>query len=661
MSNNRISNLNRTYEDYRKSLTDYVKRYYPDIADKFNDASIGSWLIDMVASVSDNLNFYIDKAYNETNIETANLPSSIYALARSNGFKIPGPKGSMAPVRFSCILPAAVNGSSNSSSQLGVPNFNYAPIIKKGTKVSAGNQIFEVMNDIDFSEVTDNNNQPNQEITPLTNSGYLVTKDDVVIAGESKIYSQIIKESDIVPFMEITIPEVNVMNIESIIFKVGTDFRVMPSIAEFSYDSEFTSGDTTESGVDIYRFFEVDSLIDQYRWGNQTGDTFQKIYGFYNQKSDTVVPTSFIAKGMWKPVEQKFITEFTDNGYLKVTFGSGENTGIENEEKCNDTFTQKQIKRTIRNNFLGKLPNAGWTMYILYRTGGGTSSNVATGAINRINYLNATIGKNVSNNNADKKVIANVTNSITVTNTAPSVSGKDMPTVSEIREMIKYNNAAQGRCVTLKDYENRIALMPPRYGAPFRVSGVEENNKIMLFLLGLDYNGKLMSQVPEQLIENIQNYLSMYRTVNDFIEIKAGRIINLSFDCDLFINKNYNASDVIENVSNAIKDYMDINNHQLGEDIYVGDLERVISNVDGVLNLINLRVYNEFGGEYSDTITTQSTKAPIEGDDGSRALYEGDYVEIDLDADDYILNSETDTMFEIKYPELDIRIRAKVR
>ena len=38
MSNNKISYLNRTFDDYREALVDYVRRYYPKIADDFNDS-----------------------------------------------------------------------------------------------------------------------------------------------------------------------------------------------------------------------------------------------------------------------------------------------------------------------------------------------------------------------------------------------------------------------------------------------------------------------------------------------------------------------------------------------------------------------------------------------------------------------------------------------
>ena len=77
MSNNKISYLNKNFDDYKNSLREYVEQYYPQIASDFNDASIGSWLIDLVAAVGDNLSYYIDKAVNETNIDTATQSTSI--------------------------------------------------------------------------------------------------------------------------------------------------------------------------------------------------------------------------------------------------------------------------------------------------------------------------------------------------------------------------------------------------------------------------------------------------------------------------------------------------------------------------------------------------------------------------------------------------------
>lgn len=678
MAENKISYLNRTFDDYREALKDFLKKNYPQITTDFDDASIGSWLIDLVAAVGDNLSYHIDRAYSETNIETAQKKSSIYSLARSNGFKVPGPKGSMTEVEFSCELPVT-SDYSNPDSVVNVPNWYYAPIIKKGTKLSSNNGYFEVMDDVNFSEQFNNNGISDRDVIPVRNANgvinkYTVTKKATVVSGQSNIYKQVITASDIKPFMEIVIPSFDVMNVESIIFKNGANYNSDPTMDEFMQEREFVPAEESPTGVDTYRFFEVESLLDQYRWGddistNKDGNQDQgkpktTTYGYYDATADTVVPTASITRGTWKPMTQKFITEFTDKGYLKVIFGSGEQVGQNVNIGCATDFAQYQISRMVRNNFLGKLPSNGWTMYILYRVGGGAASNVAAGSITSISYLNADFG-NCLRYGDDSALVSAIKNSISVKNTIPSVSGKDAPSVEEIRNMVRYNNASQNRCVTLKDYESRVQMMPPRYGSPFRISVTEENNKVMMYLLGIDYLGKLSAVLPDVLVSNIINYLSHYRSINDYVEIKSGRIVNISFEVDLYVNRNYNSSDVVKNVINVIKSYMDINKHFLGEDIYVSDIEKEISKVDGVKNLIDLRIYNEYGDNYSNTIISQET-SNITYDDSQSDVYQytpnetQTRTQIDLAASDYILNSDSDMMFEVKYDE-DIKVRVKVR
>lgn len=674
MSEKKISYLSRNFDDYKDSLVEFTKKYYPNVAENLNDASIGSWLIDMVAAVSDNLSYHIDRVYNETNIETAQERGSIYALARSNGFKIPGPKGAMTEVKFSCHLPVYVVKNINDNSTTNTPNWRFAPVIKKGTKLSSGSHIFEVMEDIDFKEQFDNNGISNRQIIPKKNSNgviniYEVTKTVTVIAGESKVYKQVMNTNSIKPFMEILIPDRNVMNIESIIFKNGGDYKTIPHNNEFYMNSEYISAEDNPYGTETRRFFEVNSLLEQYRWGDEinnnvegnqvTSHSNKVTYGYMYSDANinTPIPTTVITKGQWYPLTQKFTTEYTDKGYLKVIFGSGKPAGQVVDIDEGSDFTKSQISRMINNNAMGVLPpNSGnWTMYIKYRVGGGTSSNIAAGALTNIVYLDAEVGTCIYT--LDEHKISNaVRNSITVTNTIPSVSGRDIPTIEELRNMIKYSNAAQERCVTLKDYENRVLMMPPKYGCPFRVSATEENNKIMLYLIGLDNNGYFTPTMPEQMIKNIINYLSMYRSLNDFVEIKSGRIINISFEVDVFVDKNYNPGDVVKNIINTIKDYMDIKKRYIGEDIFVGDIQKEVSKVDGVLNLIDLRVYNEYGKNYSMVMTPQQ----IKNFDGYGDKEEG-RDEIDLSASDYILITESDSIFELKFPETDIKVRVKTR
>ena len=142
--------------------------------------------------------------------------------------------------------------------------------------------------------------------------------------------------------------------------------------------------------------------------------------------------------------------------------------------------------------------------------------------------------------------------------------------------------------------------------------------------------------------------------INDYVEIKSGRIINLSFDIDVIVDKNYNKVDVIREVINTVIRYMDVNSHIMGEELYMGDLQKEISKVDGVINLISMSVINEFGDRYSLTTVSQETTEY----DGQGADYKS---VIDLEATDGVLYNEGDTMMEILYPEEDIRVRVKER
>ena len=66
----------------------------------------------------------------------------------------------------------------------------------------------------------------------------------------------------------------------------------------------------------------------------------------------------------------------------------------------------------------------------------------------------------------------------------------------------------------------------------------------MVYLLGIDMNGKLTIDIPSAFIKNLESYLSEYRMINDFIEMKAGRIVNLSFEIDCYVNKSFNAVEI---------------------------------------------------------------------------------------------------------------------
>ena len=654
----KINYLQRNFDGIKEELLKFSNQYYPEIFDDFNDSSIGAWFIDLVSAVGDDLSYHTDRNYQETNLDSANLRSTVLNMARTNGLKIPGRKASSCEVEFSCELP--VNPSNMSTA-----DWTYAPILQKTSIVSAGNYNFELTENIDFGQQFNENGYSNRKTTPARDSngnitGYTVTKSSIVINGNTKVYKKVINSSDLQPFMEFVLPENNVMNIESIIFKESADFNENPEIYEYYIDSEQYR--ISSQAVMTYRFFECDSLADQWRFGSMAN-----VYDDYIV-SDKYNPEVYKDEdgyryyvGKWKPITQKFITEFTDNGYMKIIFGAG-NT-YEAVPSDQDKYGDYIASRIINNDMLGVLPKEGWTMFILYRVGGGVSSNLGPGSINKINIANIDWGNNASS--TDGSVRGRVINSMKVTNISTALAGKDEPTTEEIKALMKYNTSSQNRAVTVKDYKIKLMEMPPKYGAPFRSSVIETNNKIEVDMLGLDENGKLTSNLPSTLVDNTIEYLSHYRQINDYIEIRSGRIYNIGVAVDLFADKSYNTANVISNVIAKIQDYFDVGSHDMGEDIFVGDLEKEINTLDGVISIISLRIYSIRGG--SGGYSTDKCPLPtvIEGsacDVASDTTFEiggRSFVEqLDLNETDKVLYSDYNSMYEI-FSNEDIKIRVK--
>jgi hypothetical protein len=650
-------------------LIKFSNQYYPEVADDFADSSIGAWFIDLVSAVGDDLSYHTDRMFQETNINSANLRSTLLNLARANGVKIPGKKCSMCEVELSCELPMQ-NGTT-----IAQPDWNYSPILRMGTTVAAGGESYELTEDVNFAEQFNSDAYSNRKIIPSRNSNgnitaYTISKSIVAVNGFSKVYKKVLYSSDIKPFMEVVLPDEDVVEVESVIFKETSDITVSPDTYEYFIDAEeYRKQDAT---VMTYRYFEVDSLADQYRFGMVTNFDDVVISDIYNPHvyddytetagGDSKRTTRYY-RGKWKPITQKFITEYTDNGYMKLIFGAG--NGYSSLPSNQTTYGNYIASNIINNDMLGILPKEGWTMYVLYRVGGGVSTNLGPGSINTI--VNAKVDWAFPDAGTDGSKKGRVISSLKVNNLSTALAGKDEPSNEEIKYLIKYNTSAQNRAVTVKDYKVKLMQMPPKFGAPFRNTVIENNNKIEMSFLGLNASGQLDSALPQTLVENVLEYMSNYRQINDYIEVRSGKIYNIGVEVDAFVDKNYNPADVISTIIGKVRDYFDVNNHDMGEDIFVGDLEKEVSLVDGVISLIKLRIFKIHNGGYSpDECPLPSlidggscnplTSEPFTVDD-SGAIVE----EIDLERIDSVLYSDYNSMYEIKYPSKDIKCRIKLR
>lgn len=606
MANQGINYTSRNFADIRTDLVNMVRQYYPDIFNDFNDASVGMMLLELNAAVGDMLSFNTDRMFQETQIDYAKERSSVLSLARTFGLNIPGKRPSVTIVDFSVTVP--VLGDTF--------DISYAPIIRAGSQVSGAGKVFETSDDIDFSSPFTIGGIPNRLIIPNFDSNnnlinYTLVKREIVVNGFTKIFKRVINATDVRPFLEVVLPDDNVLSVDSIITLDGTNFTKNPTLDQFLDQS--------------LRWWEMPSLAED------------KVFV---EDTTKISDNAGIKPGKYITVTKKFIREYTDLGFTKLTFGGGS----QDLSSLCDFDTNKalvnQIGDFINNMSLGTTPTANTTMFIKYRVGGGSDTNLGPNVLTGKGIISMTV--NGSDTNINNAVIT----SLRVNNPFPALGGREVPSVEEVRNMVKYNFASQNRAVTIKDYQSRISLMPGQFGVPFRSGVFEEQNKVKVYILGLDQNAQLTNTSTSALRDNIATYLSDYRMLNDYIEITNGRIVNLSFQIDLFVDKKFPQSQIITQVITNVQDYMDINKFQMGDSIYLASLIETINNVSGVLNVIDLRVYNKVGeGKYSLNEISQPYI-----DSATR--------QIDVSSD-YTIFGEPTTMYEIRYPTNDIIVRVK--
>ena len=278
----------RNFVEVRTELINFVRQYYPELYTDFNDASIGQMLLELNAAVADMLSFNTDRMFQETQLDYAQERSSILSIGRTLGLKIPGVRPSVSLVDFRVTVPP--QGDSFDSS--------YCPILQYGSQVQGGGQVFEVSEDINFKSPLSVGGIPNRLVIPNKNSNnqlisYDIVKREIVVNGQTKILKQNIRPVDVSPFMEIIIPETNVISIEQVKMVDGLNAN-QPSLSDFLKFED--------------RFYEVDSLAE--------GQIFVQDP---NSSSDN----SSVKPGKWVDIDKKFVMDYTDRGFCRLTFGGG--------------------------------------------------------------------------------------------------------------------------------------------------------------------------------------------------------------------------------------------------------------------------------------------------------------------------------------------------
>jgi len=603
MAEKKISYTVRDFQGVRTELINFTRTYYPDLVQNFNDAGIFSVMLDINAAVTDNLNYQIDRSIQETVLQFAQQKNSVYNIARTYGLKVPGQRPSVALIDFSITVPAFGDRE----------DLRYCGILRRGSQVNGGGQPFETVYDIDFASPINAEGSPNRvKIPNFDSSGkllnYTIVKREVVVNGITKVYKRVITPNDSKPYLELFLPEKNVLGITSVLLKSGTQYSTIPNPQDFLILGQ-------------ERWFEVDALVqdrvfveDPTKTSDQPG----------------------IKVGTYITTTNKFISEYTPEGFCKMTFGGGNISADEQLRQFAIDGKGFDLSRYTNNYAMGAALPPNTTLFVQYRIGGGLSSNLGINTINQIGTVSFAV------NGPSDSVNRSVINSLQCNNVTAAIGGANPPTTEDVRNMVSFNFAAQKRAVTVNDYDSIIRTMPSQFGAPAKVAITEENNKIRIKMLSYDTTGTLTNVVSNTLKQNVANYLSNYRMINDYISIESADVIDLVVTVDVVLDNSQNQGAIISKTIQIVGDFFNPLVRQLGQNVNISELRRLIQAENGIVSISDISFFNQVGGQYSSAQTSMPYSDPATR-------------QIQPTAD--TLFATPTQIYQVRYPNKDINIR----
>jgi len=637
-----VNYLNKDFDDFRNSLIEYAKTYFPNTYNDFNESSPGMMFIEMASYVGDVLSYYLDSQFRESLLPFAEEKKNVYSIAQALGYKPKTTSPANVVLDVFQTIPA-LNGK---------PDYRYALTVKAGARVnsSTNGTTFRTLEDVNFQFDT----LSDQRVTTIFESdGGTPTK--FLLKKRVKAESgQIAKEF--------------------------YDFNVAQKYSQIVLENQDVIEVISCTDSDGNKWYEVDSLA---------RDTiFDEV-----ENNSTNDPTSVISRDTspyilkLKKTSRRFTTFINDDDRTILRFGAGVSDNpdeeiIPNPDSVGSNLPGSPSYLTTAfdpSNFLKTktfgLAPANTTLTIEYSYGGGVDDNVNSGDIT----FKAGQTFEINDNNLSSTLVQESKDSVAFTNPNPATGGGGGESIRDVRENALAYYQAQQRAVTKDDYIVRAYSLPAKYGNVAKVHLVQDdqlnkpineldrkvttddvNNGLTIrqltsripnplamnmYTLGYDSNNQL-TQLSSVVKENLKTYLSQYRLVTDAINIKDAYIIDIAVDFAVLTKVGFNKNDILLRCIDRVKDYFDVTRWQIGQPIIIADIVYELSLVDGVSSVINPLVNGQRSAE--QIVITNKFK-PSEG-------YSGNAFDIPSATINGVIYTALDpSIFQVRFPDTDIR------
>ena len=563
MANNTkdIKYINKTFSDFKSSLSEFAKTYFPDTYNDFSEASPGNMFIEMASYIGDVSSFYIDAQIQENFLNLAKEQESLYNLAYSFGYRPKLSYASTTTVEISQLVPLIGSGT---------PDLSYCLRIPANTTITSNNNFskFITTEDIDFS------NTSSVEITYSSNDYFRFKKSVPVISAEIK--TQTANFTTPQKFSSYTINDDNIIQILSVTGSSSGNWYEVPYLAQ---NTIFTSLSNPASGSD-----KIDHLL------------------------------------QLKNVPNRFVTRVKSTGSIELQFGAGisnqndtsllptpDNINLGLVSSVGDLMDDyNKVSRFFTKNY-GVAPSE--NLQIQYLVGGGIESNTSANSLTIIDTTNA-LSSWFKYNPSDAGQKSAIIDNLFVNNPSPAVGGRGADTVEELRLNTLNAYTSQNRSVTKEDYIFRTLSLPSRYGNIAKAYITQETfnstgnllseNPLSLDLYVLAYNSnKQLVEANNTLKSNLKTYLNEYRMITDAINIKNAFYINIGLNFEVMVDPSYNNQELLSTCISQLKKYFNIDTWQINQPIIISEINSLLLQIPGVRSVPFIEITNKQGGDYS--------------------------------------------------------------
>ena len=583
--------LSKDFDSIKRDLIDYLKRYYPNEYQDFNEASGGMAIIELLAYIGDSMSFYIDRQVNEGFLDRAIEEKNIFSLAQNMGYRPKFARPAIINISISATFDDSTSGESL---------FN----IKKGSKLVTNFEPsvqFETLNDADFASSA-------HRVTTKTSAvqtQYSITSVSA-IAGSTRTFTYKVG-SEPVPFLKLTLPDPNITEIVSL-----------------------TASDGNE-------YFQVDNLAQS------------QLFTGYKNTTSSSGDVSYILQ--YKRIPYRFTTEVLANGNTAIIFGGG-TSNLEDSEiipNPEDFVLPPNLRGSpsgfapavvdssnfLKTNGLGHAPRD-VNIDIKYRFGGGSNTNVGPRTLR--DFTSRIIQFATANfASASAAAAATLLQTVAVENVEQASGGADRESRTLIKQnALQYFNS-QNRVVTLEDYQVRVMSMPPDFGSVFRSYARKDPDNplgVELIIVAREASGSLATAAGA-LKNNIETYLKQFKSFSDTVRISDGKICNLGVDFTILPEPTSNFNDALLDCFIVLRSLFIVENTNFNSTIVVSDYSARLQALEKVRSVVDFKLVNKW--------ETEETRA-----------YSQYQFDIQANTENGVLSLPEDVVWEMKYPNFDI-------